>query len=163
MGTDDDYQKREDLRRTDSKNDQNRIEKARQLIFERGYAIKSDKVENILKSDSSVPTRVGYSYSFPLIFLQSYQNAFSTSLLDLGFNYYSIVTIDLLHEFELGIFLAIFAHLVAIYIASHLASVHELNWRSGFLCHLCASHHADFVLDFELSQPLVVVQKCDDF
>jgi hypothetical protein len=58
MGTNEDYKKREDLRRVDSTDNQNRVQKARKLIFEQGYAIKSKQVENILKYDSSVPTRV---------------------------------------------------------------------------------------------------------
>ena len=40
------------------------------------------------------------------------QNAFSQALCDHGFNFYQMFTVDLLHDFELGVWKGIFAHLI---------------------------------------------------
>src|SRR4051794_31754507 len=40
------------------------------------------------------------------------QNAFSTRLSRSGFNFFSMLVVDLLHEFELGVWKAVFTHLM---------------------------------------------------
>jgi len=40
------------------------------------------------------------------------QNAFSQALCDHGFNFYQMFAVDLLHDFELGVWKGIFAHLI---------------------------------------------------
>jgi hypothetical protein len=40
------------------------------------------------------------------------QSAFSTRLSPHGFNFYSMFVVDLLHEFELGVWKAVFTHLL---------------------------------------------------
>lgn len=42
------------------------------------------------------------------------QNAFSAQLSEQGFNFFSMLVPDLLHEFELGVWKAIFTHLMRI-------------------------------------------------
>jgi hypothetical protein len=42
------------------------------------------------------------------------QNAFSLRLLEHGFNFYEIFIPDLMHEFELGVWKAVFTHLMRI-------------------------------------------------
>ena len=57
------------------------------------------------------------------------QNAFSASLFKFGFNFYSMLVVDLLHEFELGIWKAVFTHLIRILYASGGNAVQSLNER----------------------------------
>jgi hypothetical protein len=63
-----------------------------------------------------------YSFDF-------FQSAFSERLLPFGFNFFSIFVVDLLHEFELGVWKAIFMHLIRILIAHGGTAVQELNRR----------------------------------
>ena len=46
------------------------------------------------------------------------QNAFSTHLSEHGFNFYPMLVVDLLHEFELGIWKAVLTHLIQILYAN---------------------------------------------
>lgn len=65
------------------------------------------------------------------------QNAFSTRLAKFGFNYYEMFVVDLLHEFELGVWKAIFTHLLRILIAAGGDRIQELNKRSVLFSHPC--------------------------
>jgi hypothetical protein len=55
-----DDQRREHIR-LDNEHRRRKVELARKLIFERGLAIKSDRVEALLESKSYTPTRVSIS------------------------------------------------------------------------------------------------------
>jgi len=57
------------------------------------------------------------------------QNAFSTRLAKFGFNFFSMFVPDLLHEFELGVWKAIFTHLMRMLYACGDTSIQELNSR----------------------------------
>lgn len=57
------------------------------------------------------------------------QNAFSERLGHTNFNYFLMLVIDLLHEFELGVWKAVFIHLIRILDAVNANHVHELNKR----------------------------------
>ena len=46
-----------------------------------------------------------------------------------GLNVYALLTVDLLHEFELGVWKAVFAHIIRILSAHNLGAVHELDRR----------------------------------
>lgn len=61
------------------------------------------------------------------------QNAFSTQLSVLGFDFHSMLVPDLLHEFELGVWKAIFAHLMRILYAMGDDSIQQLNDRYVYL------------------------------
>ncbi|KAF9490451.1 hypothetical protein BDN71DRAFT_1356203, partial [Pleurotus eryngii] len=89
-----------------------KIETARKYIFALGSLPNGTKVDGPLKKHSLVPTR----------------NAFSV-LLPYGFNFYAIFVPDLLHEFELGVWKAVFIHLVRILHALGPDSVAALNER----------------------------------
>ena len=43
-----------------------------------------------------------------------FKNAFSERLFRLGFNFFSIFLVDFMHEFELGVWKKVFAHLLRI-------------------------------------------------
>ena len=57
------------------------------------------------------------------------QNAFYERLLSHNFNFYQMFTVDLLHEFELGVWKATFTHLLRILYAHGDGKIQELNKR----------------------------------
>ncbi|KAF8890440.1 hypothetical protein BD779DRAFT_1438607 [Infundibulicybe gibba] len=79
-----------------------KITTARNLIYNRGYAVASRAVENILQPWSLVPTL----------------NAFAEKLGPLGLDPYAMLVVDLLHEFELGVWKAIFTHIIRVLYAA---------------------------------------------
>jgi hypothetical protein len=66
------------------------------------------------------------------------QNAFSKKLGPLGFNLYDMLVVDLMHEFELGVWKALFIHLLRILEAVDKTLVDELDRRYAFPC--CKSY-----------------------
>src|ERR1700683_274671 len=58
------------------------------------------------------------------------QNAFSERLCSFGFNLYLMFIVDLMHEFELGVWRALFIHLLRILQVADKNLVHELDHRS---------------------------------
>ena len=46
--------------------------------------------------------------------MQDLQNAFSQQLAEFAFNFFLLFVVDLLHEFELGVWKTIFTHLTRI-------------------------------------------------
>ncbi|KAF7426603.1 hypothetical protein PC9H_008972 [Pleurotus ostreatus] len=98
--------------RIDSNSIQNRIETARKHLFAFGALVNGTKVDGQLKKDSLVPTR----------------NAFSI-LQPHGLNFYALFVPDLLHEFELGVWKAVFIHLIRILHVLGPDSVAALNER----------------------------------
>ena len=57
------------------------------------------------------------------------QNAFSECLGHYGFNMFNMVVVDLLHEVELGVWKAIFIHLLRILDCQDESLKHELDRR----------------------------------
>ncbi|OJA15139.1 hypothetical protein AZE42_07563 [Rhizopogon vesiculosus] len=113
MGTKLDMKHRERTRRADDERRRRHVEQARRLIFKEGAGINSEYVKRILNEESLVPTR----------------NAFSDRLAEFLFNFFLLFVVDLLHEFELGVWKAIFTHLMRILVAAGGIAVQELNWR----------------------------------
>jgi hypothetical protein len=58
-----------------------------------------------------------------------FQNAFSEKLSPLGFNLFDMFVVDLMHEFELGVWRALFIHLLQILEAVDKTLIHELDNR----------------------------------
>ncbi|KAL0062348.1 hypothetical protein AAF712_010759 [Marasmius tenuissimus] len=80
----------------DDEQRQRAVEDARWHIFTDGRGVESDPVKHLLDDRSLVPTR----------------NVLSTKLLPFGFDLYLLLVIDLLHEFELGVWKAVLTHLI---------------------------------------------------
>ncbi|KAG6911067.1 hypothetical protein DXG01_004582 [Tephrocybe rancida] len=112
MGTIADMEARVSCAR-DCKADREQVAQARAHIYHRNYAVKSDKVENLLKSASLLPSK----------------NAFSNRLSEFGFDFYQMLVVDLLHEFELGVWRALLIHLIRILYAMGISEVNELDRR----------------------------------
>jgi hypothetical protein len=66
-----------------------------------------------------VPTTVRYPLNVQLaVILTSLQNIFAEKLGSLGLNPFKMLVVDLMHEFELGVWKAVFSHLVSILYAA---------------------------------------------
>ncbi|KAI0309196.1 hypothetical protein OF83DRAFT_1089234 [Amylostereum chailletii] len=98
LGTPQDSQTRKETARHDDEARRKAIEAARSLIYDDGYVVNSKHVENLLKPTSLVPTT----------------NAFSLRLQKFGLDYHATLAVDLMHEFELGIWKSVLTHLIRI-------------------------------------------------
>ncbi|KZV87415.1 hypothetical protein EXIGLDRAFT_620624, partial [Exidia glandulosa HHB12029] len=96
MGQPADMKQRTEQKRRDTEERQRRIEEARQIIYELGFAVGSKEVESLLMDKSWVPT----------------ENAFSKNLENIDFDIFELLALDLMHEFELGVWKALFIHLI---------------------------------------------------
>lgn len=112
------------------------IQDARQFIHQDGYVVNSDKVEELLQPESLVPTVVslgGLSRRGAFTHcISCAQNAFTAALHPFNFEFREILVVDLMHEYELGIWKSLFAHLVRILECIDGDMVEELNKRYGF-------------------------------
>ncbi|KAF8148266.1 hypothetical protein B0H34DRAFT_758798 [Crassisporium funariophilum] len=99
--------------RLDSDKRRRDVELTRRWIFEKGLGINSKSVNDVLQEESYVPTR----------------NAFSTRLQHFGFDFFSMFVPDFMHEFELGVWKAIFIHLMRILYSAGNDCIQSLNWR----------------------------------
>ena len=132
MGTPNDMKRRQLLVRTDDDSRRNKVLRARELIYERNYAVNTPQVEKLLRDQSLVPTTVSEdSLNSGLIWCTNTvsKNAFSDNLSALGFNLFLMLVVDLLHEFELGVWKAIFTHLLRILDNLKDGKLHELDRR----------------------------------
>lgn len=68
-----------------------------------------------------------YAKSYDSIYY--FKNTFSTRLFPFNLNFFSLFVPDLLHEFELGVWKAIFTHLLRILYAAGNDCIQSLNWR----------------------------------
>ncbi|PCH35445.1 hypothetical protein WOLCODRAFT_156133 [Wolfiporia cocos MD-104 SS10] len=112
MGTPADMEHRNILR-VDTTAIQNLIDGTRRSVFRKGFALNSKKITKILDPKSLVTTR----------------SAFSQRLSKFGFNFYPMSVPDLLHEFELGVWKAVFTHLLRILYAEGKDRIQILNKR----------------------------------
>lgn len=115
--------------RTDNNTRKRQVERARKAIYVKGKPIGSKHVDKVLGDVSLVPTRV---CPIPFIFQQRYlelQNAFSTKLGPHGFDFYTLFVPDLLHKFDLGVWKAVFTHLMRVLYAAGGDAIQALNER----------------------------------
>ena len=59
------------------------------------------------------------------------QNAFSVALSSFGFDFHKMLTVDLLHEVEIGVWKSLFTHIVRMLHACGADKVHKFDKRSG--------------------------------
>ncbi|EPQ53855.1 hypothetical protein GLOTRDRAFT_44791 [Gloeophyllum trabeum ATCC 11539] len=113
LGSKEDRTLRQQATRTDDDARRARVREARKLIYDAGYVVNGDRVEDVLKAESLVPSH----------------NTFSARLSAFGFNFFRMLAVDLMHEFELGVWKAVFTHLIRILEAHDVNTVNELNRR----------------------------------
>lgn len=131
LGKTRDMQQRKSLARVDDEGRRRKVESAREIIYTKNYAVDSEPVENHLKDQSLVPTVVSTTRQASFRFKTDsiLQNAFSQKLSPLGFNLFPMLVVDLMHEFELGVWKAFFIHLLRILNAMGKDLVNELDRR----------------------------------
>ncbi|KAI0689452.1 hypothetical protein C8T65DRAFT_588651 [Cerioporus squamosus] len=115
MGTVNDLKNRTRLRRKlgDDCFVEATVRTARSKIFEQGLAPEGTTVDDALKTTSITSTR----------------SAFADKLAPHGLNVYALLVPDLMHEFELGVWKAVFTHLVRLVIAAGADRVQEMDKR----------------------------------
>ena len=112
------------------------IANVRRLIYEKNYAVDSRSLPQFLSAESWVPTLVSITtHGGQIMDLSLSQNAFSNKLQPLGFNLFEMLVVDLMHEFELGVWKALFIHLLRILRSVNPALLHELDHRCASTCH----------------------------
>ena len=104
---------RETLARVDDEAWRHKIDRAWEIVYKKNYAVDSQPVETILKAESLVPTH----------------NAFSRKLSRFGLNIFALLLVDLMHEFELGVWKSLFIHLLQILNAAKKTLVDKLDRR----------------------------------
>ncbi|KZT12196.1 uncharacterized protein LAESUDRAFT_754689 [Laetiporus sulphureus 93-53] len=97
--------------RTDNSSMHGIIERTRAWVFQKGIALNSKTISHLLNPKSLVTTR----------------SAFSDRLASFGFNHYAMLVPDLMHEFELGVWKAIFTHLLRILYAEGHDRIQTFN------------------------------------
>jgi hypothetical protein len=80
------------------------------------------------------------------------QNAFSERFFKFLFNFFTLFVVDLLHEFELGVWKAIFTHLMRILFAAGGSAIQDLNWRYVQVC----------TSTIDSTKPLLQISACTD-
>ena len=118
------------LARVDDLDRRGRVKSARKIIYGENYMTDSQAVEDILRKDSLVPSAVGTYFCDEIYHdIPLHQNAFSDKLTPLGFNMFDILVVDLMHEVELGVWKAVFIHLLRLLNCHDESLKHEMDRR----------------------------------
>ncbi|EJD41141.1 hypothetical protein AURDEDRAFT_69087 [Auricularia subglabra TFB-10046 SS5] len=125
MGTADDLRTRESQRRVDDSARQSKVKKARQFL-RKGYAVTYAGIDKELKDESYVPV----------------ENAFSVQDGSVRLNVFDLLVVDLMHEIELGVWVALLAHLIRILYSLDPEKVTLLNTRYGLTAARSSRTHA---------------------
>ena len=103
------------------------------MIYEEQYVVDTPQVEAFLKPESLVPTVVcalSRGMDFKLSYYYYYfENVFSERLSHTGFDFFLMLVVDLLHEFELGVWKAILIHFLRIVSTLKGSMLAELDCR----------------------------------
>ena len=132
LGTTEDRQSRLEKPRVDSPEYRTLVRDARKKLYDEGYAVDGERVDELLKGESLVPTEVGTRARAPLKCIpnnKGSQNAFSLTLGKFGLDVFKILTVDILHEVELGVGKGATLHLVRMLESVAPHQVHILNER----------------------------------
>lgn len=132
VGTKRDRKARTRHARVDNHKRRHLIHVARSAIYNGNYCIQSAGVERMLKPQSLVPVYVSHRLLSSVAFVYGWhfiQNAFSDQLSQFGLNFFELFVVDLMHEVELGVWKALFIHLLRILEATDGNALHELDRR----------------------------------
>lgn len=126
MGKPTDTQKRADVRRPTNKLFR-AVKKARKAIY-KGYKVSGTRVDRLLGGASRAPNTV-CAAATPTTWNANcrLKNAFMNCLP--GLDIYQLLTVDLLHEVELGVWKALFTHIIRILSTHSPEAVSELDRR----------------------------------
>ncbi|KZV72799.1 hypothetical protein PENSPDRAFT_750617 [Peniophora sp. CONT] len=114
MGTKNDMKNRSRLRRTDDHRRRGKVEMIRAWIFEKGRSLTSVFIDRVLGPFALTAARSAFSYR----------------LSKFGFDYFKMFVPDMLHDFELGVWKAIFLQILRIYnqIDGAIDKLNERYW-----------------------------------
>ncbi|KAF8811646.1 hypothetical protein BYT27DRAFT_7336095 [Phlegmacium glaucopus] len=115
------------------------VETAQEMIYVDGIQLNAKAISDLLASRSLTPT----------------QNAFSERLERHGLNFHSLSVVNLLHEFELGVWKATFTHLLQILYAQGGDSIQELNKSKIAKKQLEPTSNAQFLFLMDYSTPAI--------
>ncbi|THU90778.1 hypothetical protein K435DRAFT_675497 [Dendrothele bispora CBS 962.96] len=113
LGTKLDRRRRKNKARVDSEQRQSSIQRIRRWIFDAGRSIVSNVIEGFLSPFSWTLTR----------------NIFSERFFKFGVNFYEMLTPDVLHELELGVWKATLLHLIRMLVFLGSGAVQRMNER----------------------------------
>ena len=131
VATEEDILQRGVLARRDTVERHEKVFAARRLIYEEQYVVGTPQVETLLKPESLVPTMVCILRCKVVLKCLTLvvQNAFSERLSHTNFNFFLMLVVDLLHEFELGVWKSILIHLLHIVNSLKGTGLAELDRR----------------------------------
>jgi hypothetical protein len=129
MGKRRDIRQRKTLARVDDADNRHRVATARDLIYEKNYAVDSEAVKRLLGRDSLVPTAVYVPLLAVVVPLNFFQNPISRKLAVLGLSKFRMLAVDLMHEVEINVWKALLIHLLRILDCQNEALKHELDRR----------------------------------
>ncbi|KAG8942397.1 hypothetical protein FRC04_003762 [Tulasnella sp. 424] len=109
-----DERTRSNKARVDSAERVAKVSSAQKIIYEKGYAPGNEHSDYFLKPESLVATHNAFSQAF---------------LEEFNMNYFSMLVVDLMHEFELGVWKAVLVHLVRMLHTLGRDAVNEFNCR----------------------------------
>ncbi|KAJ7067227.1 hypothetical protein C8F01DRAFT_1365364 [Mycena amicta] len=112
LGTVNDDNRRAKKARVVTKKHQSMVDRARYLIYRAKKAIKGPVVKHLLQPESWVPTKSAFFIMNPFTW-----------------DMYRMLVPDLMHEFELGVWIAVFIHLIRILFAHGGDAITNLNLR----------------------------------
>ncbi|KAJ3504726.1 hypothetical protein NMY22_g17828 [Coprinellus aureogranulatus] len=108
-----------DLHRTDNQRstvEQQTMVNEAQKVIRAGYAVDTPAIEKAMKPKSIVPVKVSIVFAtferMPKLKHSILKSAFTTRIPTSDFDILSTLAVDLLHEFEIGVWKRLFAHLV---------------------------------------------------
>ncbi|KAI5821824.1 hypothetical protein K523DRAFT_221291, partial [Schizophyllum commune Tattone D] len=116
LGTDSDRNMRIDNRRVDDASRREKVYEARDIIYNEGYAVNSQAVEDLLFDESLVPTENAFS-------------TFASELTRFHFNIFEMLVVDIMHEFELGVWKSALTHLIRMLHSLDRSKIMLLNER----------------------------------
>ena len=118
------------LARVDNLCRRGRVKTAREIIYAKNFKTDTKAVEDLLQKDSLVPTAVGAFFCDEIYHdIPLHKNAFSEKLTPLGFKMFDMLVVDLMHEVELGVWKAVFIHLLRLLDCHNESLKHEMDRR----------------------------------
>ena len=124
-----DEQRRAKLRKCDRRY-KSKIKTAREIIYDKGYVVNSKAVDRVIGSQSLTPTHVSrIEYLIGLLLLITSQSAFISTLAQFGLDFFALFVVDLMHEFELGVWKAVLTHLIRILYTQGAGIIAEFDRR----------------------------------
>ncbi|KAG6913485.1 hypothetical protein DXG01_006495, partial [Tephrocybe rancida] len=116
---------------------------AQQIIYNKNFAINSKAVELLLKPTSLVASLVGLfiPLSTPASPDGNVQNAFAEALKEFEFNHHEMLVVDILHEWEVGVWKSVLIHLIRLVHELQANHVSLLDTRLMDVLFVCTTWH----------------------